>query len=156
MISSLLLPSLENSCLSENTVKKEYAQDKTHKIKSKNKKIWKERKCTNSHMFFSLFSLVLPRQVHKDDWVNQFFLFHVKTHIYMSMYLTNSFIWHHEIHTMKQNYLFKHIYAIWHLNYLMCGLENFMLIRVWLASKAFACKTCLEQVKRLGLYFFSI
>lgn len=45
---------------------------------------------------------------------------------------------------------------MWHLNYLMCGLESLLLIRVWLTSSCLPVKPVWRKSKGGGLYFFPL
>lgn len=107
-----------------------------------------------SHML-ALFSLMLPRQVHKGNFSELLTLSHVKIHIYYE-HPFHSFIWDQERYIMRQNYLFKQD---------MCYVAS-ELPHVWVGKpdadqglvnqQVFACKTCLEQVKKVGAVFLSI
>lgn len=59
-------------------------------------------------------------------------------HICVTIYLTDSFTWCQERYNMKKNYFFfKQIYLVWHVTYLMHGLD-------WVNQQAFARLRCVE------------
>lgn len=106
-------------------------------------------------MCFVLFSLILPRQIHKVNQCVTHFIPCENTHLYEHLFNKQFHLasgkTYHEAKFFLQT---DQCYAASELPHVWVGKLD--ADQGLVNQQVFACKTCLEQVKRRGLYFFPL